>query len=294
MKTLFLQIAFVAVTCGLMTSVSYGDLLTDEERAEYIASNASLETLRINDQTEDTNLGTPNSLYRIFNEYFQNELTSNYTSGSELVAERMIKRTISSWQVNPGSNIAASFASASWQHGLQIYSTTGALLFDTGQYTSTTTGEAIIDGIPIDLNGGNYVFSVNGIGLSKAFSGEHEWYYSTEDYLGNDWMGQYYEDGIEHLIAFDVTDLMQQRDGYKDIESAFLFTMEDLHISVTDFDYQDFAFILTNVKANVVPAATPEPATILIFGIAGGIALPFLRRKNKKNNNSKKGWATFR
>jgi hypothetical protein len=287
MKTLILQIAFVVAIFGFTASVSYGDLLTNEERDEYIASNASLETLRINDKTGDTNLGTPNPLYRIFNEYFQNELTANYTSGNALVDDLMIKQTVSSWHVNEGSNVVASFTSSIYQHGLQIYSTTGALLFDTGQYASTTTGEAIIDGSPINLNGGDYIFSANNYGLSKTFSGDHEWYYSTEEYLNpdNESWTHYFDDGIEHLIAFDVTDLMQQREGYKDIESAFLFAFEDLNVSNTDFDYQDFAFVLTNVNANVVPAATPEPATILIFGIAGGIALPFLRQKNKKNNN---------
>jgi hypothetical protein len=286
MKTLFLQIVFLVAIFGFTVSVSYGDFLTNEEKNEFIASNANLETLGINDKTTDTNLGTPNPLYRIFNEYFQNELTANYTSGNELVDARMIKQTVSSWHVNEGSNVVASFTSSLYQHGLQIYSTTGALLFDTGQYASTTTGEAIIDGSPIDLNAGDYIFSANSYGLSKTFSGDHEWYYSSEEYLNpdNESWAHYFDDGIEHLIAFNVTDLMKKRDGYEDIESAFLFAFEDLNVTSTDFDYQDFAFILTNVKANGVPAATPEPATILIFGIAGGIALPFLRRKNKKNN----------
>jgi hypothetical protein len=272
-----------------MISVSYGGWLTSEEREEYAASNANLETLRIYDETTDTYQGKSNPLFRIFNEYFKDELSSEYTSGNELADERMIRETISSWQVNEGSNVVASFTSADMTHGLQIYSTTGALLFDTGQYASSTTAKGIIDGRPIDLNGGDYIFSVNGHdGMAKAFSGDHEWYYSSEEYIKNknDWRTNYYEDGIEHLIVFNVTDLMRLRDGYEDIESAFLFAFEDIELQSTDFDYQDFAFILTNVKANVVPAATPEPATILIFGIAGGIALPFLRRKNKKNNNS--------
>jgi hypothetical protein len=289
MKTLFLQIASVVVLFGLMISVSYGGWLTDEEREEYAASNANLETLRINDDTTDTDDNSKrNPLFRIFNEYFKNELNALYTSGNELADDRMIRYTISSWQVNEGSNVVASFTSANMTHGLEIYSTTGALLYETGQYDSSTSGSAMIDGRPIDLNAGDYIFSVNtDEGMARAFSGDHEWYYSTDEYLANpnNWGMNYYKDGIEHLIAFNVTDLIRQRSGYENIESAFLFAFEDSRLNSTDFDYQDFAFVLTNVQANVI-TATPEPATILIFGIAGGIALPFLRRKNKKNNNT--------
>ncbi|MDR2115815.1 MAG: PEP-CTERM sorting domain-containing protein [Planctomycetaceae bacterium] len=280
MKTFYFLIV-AAVLSGSMISVSYGDQLTMDE---YIGLNADLETLQINDATGDTNEGAPNPLFRIFNEYFHDEIVtlgeSNYTSGNELVEDRMIRQTISSWHVNPGSNVVASFTSSAWTHGLEIYSTTGNLLFDTDQYVSTTTAEAIIDGQAINLEGGDYVFSVNSGGLSKAFSGDHEWYYSSDEYLNGGSWTQYYEDGINHLLAFNVTDLMRQRFGYEGIESAFLFAFEDLNISdSSDFDYQDFAFILTNVNANTV---TPEPSTALILSFAGVLALSFLRRKNKK------------
>ncbi|MDR0703671.1 MAG: hypothetical protein LBF88_01645 [Planctomycetaceae bacterium] len=281
MKTFVSQLILVAVVFSAAISISYGDLLT---REEYIALNANLETLQINDATSDTNGGTSNPLFRIFNEYFHDELValgqSNYASGNELVNDRMIQQTISSWEVNPGSNVVASFTSSDWQHGLQIYSTTGALLFDTGQYNSTTTGEATIDGQPIDLEGGNYIFSANSNGEGKVFSGDHEWYYLSEEYLSGESWTRYYDDGIQHLISFDITDLMRQRLGYENIESAFLFAFEDWGALDSDFDYQDFAFILTNVSANV--AAIPEPATALILGFAGTLALPFLRRKKKK------------
>ncbi|MDR2439215.1 MAG: hypothetical protein LBE12_07595 [Planctomycetaceae bacterium] len=284
MKTFCSQLILAAVIFSSVISISYGDYWLT--RDEYIISNTNLETLQINDMTSDTNGGTSNPLFRIFNEYFHDELVilgqSDYTSGNELADDRMIRQTISSWQVNPGSNIVASFTSSAWTHGLQIYSTTGDLFFDSQQYVSTTTGEAIIDGRPIELEGGDYVFSANSYGLSKFFSGDHDWYYETEEYQSGVSWTQYYEDGIEHLISFDVTDLMRQRSGYENIESAFLFAFEDLSVGhASDFDYQDFAFILTNVSANV-NVTTPEPATALILGFAGGIAIPLLRRKTKK------------
>jgi hypothetical protein len=119
--------------------------------------------------------------------------------------------------------------------------------------------------------------------VQKAFSGDHEWYYDSDEYQSGESWTRYYDDGINHILVFDVTDLMRQRSGYESIESAFLFAFEDWQISFSDFDYQDFAFILTNVSANVV---TPEPATALILSFAGVLALPFLRRKNKKAKNS--------
>jgi hypothetical protein len=296
MKALFLQIVFAAVTLGFTVSVSYGDLTTPEKEA-FINSNASLDTLRINDNTGDTNLGVANPLYRIFNEYFHDELSTlgiaDYTSGNALADDRMIRQTISSWQVNPGSTVAASFSSSALQHGLQIYSTTGNLLFDTGKYSATIDGASIINGTEIVLEGGKYVFSVfsdnsygwvSGFeGTPKEFSGDHDWYLGSAEYQNESWAQYYEEDGIQHLITLDITDLMRQRTGFGNIESAFLFAFEDLNATNTDFDYQDFAFILTNVTANVVPATTPEPATALILGIAGCVALPFLRRKSKKN-----------
>jgi hypothetical protein len=280
MKTFFSQLILIVVIFSSVISISYGDLLT---REEYIALNADLGTLQINDTTSDTNKGTPNPLFRIFNEYFHDELAalgqSNYASGNELANDRMIRQTISSWEINPGSNVVASFTSSAFSHGFQIYTTTGDSLFNSGIYGSTTTGEAIIDAQPIDLAGGSYTFSLNSAGTSKVFSGEHEWYYLSDEYQSDD---HYYEDGIQHLISFDVTDLMRQRVGYENVESAFLFAFEDLRATGSDFDYQDFAFVLTNVNANIVPpTVVPEPATALILGLAGAFALPFLRRKRK-------------
>jgi hypothetical protein len=282
MKTFFSQFLFIAVILNSVISISYGDL----ERPDYTVTNASLETLQISDRTGDRNGELANPLYRIFNEYFQDELValnqSNYTSGNELANDRMIRQTISSWEVNPGSNVVASFTSSAFSHGLQIYTTTGDLVFNSGIYNSTTNGQAKIDGRQINLDGGDYIFSVNSNGASKDFSGNHEWYYETDEYKNNGY-ASYYNDGVEHFISFDVTDLMRQRVGYENVESAFLFAFEDLNATNSDFDYQDFAFILTNVSANVVPpvAATPEPATALILGFAGAFALPFLRRKRK-------------
>ncbi|MDR0337866.1 MAG: hypothetical protein LBI18_12330 [Planctomycetaceae bacterium] len=291
MKTFFTQFVFVAVLFSSVISISYGDLLTKDD---YIASNADLATVQINDATNDTNGGISNPLFRIFNEYFHDELTalgqSSYTSGNDLADDRMIRQTISSWAVNPGSQVVSSFTSSAYSHGLNIYDPTGELVFNSGIYGSTTTGEAKIDGQSITLAGGDYVFATYtdniGNGKGKVFSGDHDWYYQSDEYLNSEkWQVQYYEDGVQHLIVFDVTDLMRQREGYETIESAFLFALEDLNIHsnyAIDFDYQDFAFVLTNVSANVVPpAAVPEPATALILGFAGTLVLPFLKRKRK-------------
>ncbi|MDR2757686.1 MAG: hypothetical protein LBC20_18500 [Planctomycetaceae bacterium] len=285
MKTLFLQLVLMNLVFVAAISVSYGDWLTEEEQQAYINSNASLETLRINDNTTDTNEGSPNPLYRIFNEYFSNELSQGYSSGNELADDRMIRETILSWHVNPGSDVVASFTSSAWNHGFQIYDqNTGSLEYNSKIYDSTETGQAIIEEeTAIPISGGDYTFSVNNYGYDKTFSGNYDWYYETEEYLDDPARLTHFNDGFEHLIVFDVTDLMQARYGI-DIESAYLFALEDMAVlQGSDFDYQDFAFILTNVTANTVPTVTPEPATALIFGLAGGIAIPFLRRKRNEH-----------
>jgi hypothetical protein len=324
MKTFFHQFVIAVAMLSLTVSVSYGQL-TPEDRENYATTNANFETLQINDATTDTYNGTPNPLYRIFNEYFANELTalgkSGYESGNELADDRMIRQTISMWNVNPDSQLLTSFTSSAVSHGVQVYDTSGQLRYDLGTYGSSTSGsgmDILENSQPINLNGDSYVLSattahwekittINNITNEsedyhflmhpRVFSGDHDWYESSDEYGNNTrynneeleyWENKwrdYYNDEIQHLIVFDVTDLIQQRSGYENIETAFLFAFEDLalsqeHREYLDFDYQDFAFILTNVKANV-DVVTPEPATALIVSIMGACALPFLKRRKK-------------
>jgi hypothetical protein len=322
MKTFFSQLIITIAILNLAVSTSYGQI-TSIEREAYITNNANLETLQINDATTDLYDGTPNPLYRIFNEYFADELSalgqSGYESGNELADDRMIRQTISSWNVYSESQLITSFTSSAVSHSVQVYDTSGQLRYDLGTYGSTTTGMAILENSqPINLSGDNYVFSTTSSHWEKftiynettdknedhhflmhprVFSGDHDWYESSDEYVNNTrynneeleyWENKwrdYYNDEIQHLIAFDVTNLIQQRSGYENVESAFLFAFEDLalspeHREYLDFDYQDFAFILTNVKANV-DVVTPEPATALIVSIIGACALPFLKRRKK-------------
>jgi hypothetical protein len=83
------------------------------------------------------------------------------------------------------------------------------------------------------------------------------------------------------MVAFDITDLLRQRDGYENIDSAYMFAWEG-NAYGADFDYNDAMWIMTNVTANNLSSnATPEPATALILGLAL-TAIPFARRLKQK------------
>ena len=102
------------------------------------------------------------------------------------------------------------------------------------------------------------------------------------------------EDGKVYMLALNITDLYNvQYNG--DFDSVYMFLWEDWKngvgvrwgnqynsLSYGDWDYADFAYIMTNVYTDAEmggsSTATPEPATLLILGL-GAIGVGFTARR---------------
>ncbi|GHT31334.1 hypothetical protein FACS1894214_2560 [Planctomycetales bacterium] len=101
-------------------------------------------------------------------------------------------------------------------------------------------------------------------------------------------------DGFIHMVAFDVTDLFQAafQDMFQElsqaglqmpqIESAYMIAWETgREDGRRDFSYSDYNQIVINVSPNYSSAPTPEPATMLIFGLGTLAAGACYRRRRK-------------
>lgn len=251
------------LACLLAMSVATAPL-----RADYASWNTDPNTLQINEGSLDNN-----SLYKLFNEYFADYLETPYTSGDELYADRGVKDVVANWTVGEGARIESSFKSAMNGHTLSLIDQSGNTVyshdFAQSQFDTMLGGEMIFL-----TEAGLYNFSLD------------TWYNSnteiTDSFSGAD--PTLNAGNVIHMVAFDVTDLVRAMYDDMDIESAYLFGWEDLPYDnwYADFDYQDLAYIMINVKPNVA-AATPEPATALILALGAAVGLPLWRRKFRGN-----------
>jgi len=229
------------------------------------------------------------ALHELFNAFFS--LTGNeaYGSSNELFKDRGVisDKWIAGEAEFYGVNKVAALA-----HNLNFQSDAGANLgtivvpatvdggnYDPSKFDAEFTGS-------ISLSYGE-VFSMN---LETFFNGRLMGTVDTNTYGAtyNDTSGNRKSDELVHMIALDVTDLMQAMLDYK-IDSAYMFCWEDLPLFApkggmqADWDFQDLVYIMVNVapKTKIESTPTPEPATMLIL-LTGLAACPLARRLRKK------------
>jgi len=250
-------------TVGLVLAVTL--LVAANVRADYSV------------QIQDTNIYNDNvNLYQLFNNYFAAQLGENtYESSNALYLDRGVDPT-RTWTTS-GSYVVGAFKVAALGHALSIYDTTtgntnGNVYSLSGTQNIgkeggiTDLGSQGIGGIPDGVKVGFELDAYNG--NTMVFS----WSSNPSD---ND-------DGQVHMIAFDITDLYNEKYG-TDNSSVYMFAWEDLHLNgkggnPADWDYQDFVVIMTNLHPDNV---VPEPATLAVIGL-GLVGLGIARRRMKK------------
>ena len=253
--TTILPTAIVFVLIVSVASALRADILTSEQKDFYREHNAILETIRINDDSglDVDAAGNNITLASLFNEYFG----TDYASSQALFDELGVKEIVSTWTVNENARIEASFKSAALAQTLSIIDSLG----------NAVASQTFAGGIFGDRLGGEPIrFDVAGLYHFSLDTGENVFSASNSN------------DGLIHLIAFDVTALMQAKLPDEQIDSAYLFCWEDLNADhwYADFDFQDLSYIMINVTPNTV---TPEPSTFLIMGI-GGAGFLLLRKRS--------------
>jgi len=238
-------------------------------KADYAVWNKSADTFSIN----DVKIYDPFSFYELFNEYFG----TTYTTSDAVLAERGFIVS-NDWIALPGAQIYAAYKLAAYRHELNFISEAGQT-FLMEPYPSNTTNQGYIQDLANGVNlGYEGIFSMV---LDCFGGGVDNTVFGTGSTRGTDFI---------HMIAIDVTDLMiakmfSEGKDTTDIVSAYFFAWEDGSGNWVDFDYQDLAYILVNVRHQGDNYLTPEPGTALIFaGLSVGlVAYPLRKRRGKRN-----------
>lgn len=267
---------FLTFVFALNAVTVQADLLSLDEKNHFKEHNTSASTLSIRESTngvQDTM-----SLVALFNNYFSDELgLDTYGSNMDLYNARGVHEDVQTWNIGQDAQLISSFRNAGLGHAINIVDSAGQ-----------------IQNQVLEQAGGGYdtVFKdLNAVDL--GITGDYNFMLETtagQEFYGDTSLNT--DDGLVHMVALDVTDLVQEKldneaaargETAQTIDSAYLFGWEDLLWSHYhyDSDFQDIAYILVNVKPNTT-STTPEPASALIFGF-GALGLAAYRfRKGRK------------
>ncbi len=235
------------------------------------------------DQASNTEL----TLSNLFNAFFDLKGSDKYTSSDALFADRGVINDM--WVALDDAYIYGVGKVAVLVHELNFSYTDGTTLapITIAANTVGSDGKMTIEtalsgfGINTALEKGEFSMSLNTF-LGSTQMGTVETFGATYQVSG----GSIQNDGLVHLIALDVTDLMSALLGEK-IQSAYMFCWEDLPVfrpqggMPADWDFQDLVYIMVNVSDSHITTITPEPATALIL-LAGLAVAPLARRLRKK------------
>lgn len=216
-----------------------------------------------------------NTLYQLFNKFFDLDETTGYSSSNDLFNDLGVD-PYTTWTTS-GSELIGAFKVASMGHEMSITNENGETL-----------------GSIIDIAGTENIHSANGITdlssssvslpdgenisfqLAASAWGSDTYYWSSDPDTNNGLQpSNVYGDGMIHMIALDITEIYN---AYYETnyDSVYMLCWEDLHATgdglgnAADWDYQDFVAIVTNLTPT--STATPEPATmfVLLLGAVTG------------------------
>jgi len=219
--------------------------------------------------------------FNLFNKYFG----TNYESSNALFTDRGV--VSNEWIALEGAWISSAYKVAGLAHNLNFIGNDGKFLsqyFAANTDTNTAGLTDLLVQVALSYTG---VFSMN---LDCFWNGG----FTTPESEKGAYVGTTYADGADfgfgfesatQMVALDVTDLViaQLTAANKDtsnIFSAFMFGWEDMPLSNsnTDWDYQDLAYVMVNVRHDSSTSTTPEPATALILLAGLGVAFPLSRK----------------
>ena len=222
------------------------------------------------------------NLYVLFNTYFGLEegMDGYVTSSNELFEARGVAG-VAEWTASEGAYVYGVNRIADLDHNLTFKFNNGTTLSTGWLVAKTEPTEFSELGDVRDLDPGPFTMTLATyyrpfdlyVGIVEANSIKYN---------------NGVEDDLVHMIALDVTDLMQAKLGVDKVQSAYMFCWEDLVLGPTggwgdpaDWDFQDLVYILVNVYDARQLTLTPEPATALIL-LAGLAVCPLVRRQRSK------------
>jgi hypothetical protein len=266
------------------------------------------------DLTDDYNINiydhnSPNipSLYQLFNDYFAAELGDNKYTSSNALFNALGVDPHSQWKTS-GTSLVGAYANSAMQHELNVVDMNGnelGQILNLSEYGNSVNGDRIgdisgsvtniPDGININLQlaprYGDIFDNENSI-----IGPDYQWVWSSDPSKNEYPEGTLFKDdaifagdGSIHMLALNITDLYNQKYG-TDFESVYMFAWEDLsdlvngHWLPADYDFQDFVGIMTNLTPT---AAAPEPASMLILLVGGGVSSLYVFGKRRREKKAK-------
>ena len=233
----------------------------------YAETNKNFDTFSINDKGWDSDPKNT-ALYAMFNQYFKDEIAAlgvtNYTSSDQLYQARGVKDA-GPWATSSDSQLHSAFKYADFEHTFSIVPTDGG-------------SEQPIRFFSAGLLAPGFVNIQDPIGAYESvdFKLSYAWPNDRKNVNGS-YSSNLADnsDQMVHMVAFDVTDLMQKRYGETEIKSAYMLGWEDMWRADfrTDYDYQDLAVVLVNVAPHSSSYEVPEPTSLLALAMAAPILL---------------------